>query len=154
MNVRPAIPADVAALVALARACPTAAHWGDAEYARIFQAGAVPRIVLVAEESAVAGFIVARTVGPEWELENIVVSPELQKRGIGLQLISSLRAQASARQAEAIVLEVRASNQPAQSLYRRAGFAENGRRPAYYANPTEDAVLYRLDLRQGPPPAP
>jgi ribosomal-protein-alanine N-acetyltransferase len=43
------------------------------------------------------------------------------------------------------VLEVRASNQPAQRLYRGFGFSQTAIRPKYYVNPVEDAVLMELD---------
>jgi ribosomal-protein-alanine N-acetyltransferase len=43
-----------------------------------------------------------------------------------------------------IILEVRASNAAALGLYRLLGFAETGRRPRYYHDPVEDAVLMRL----------
>jgi ribosomal-protein-alanine N-acetyltransferase len=45
-----------------------------------------------------------------------------------------------------VILEARASNQPALRLYRALGFVETGRRPRYYADPIEDAVLLRLQL--------
>jgi ribosomal-protein-alanine N-acetyltransferase len=45
-----------------------------------------------------------------------------------------------------LVLEVRASNHPALTLYRRLEFVEIGRRTGYYQNPAEDALLMRLDL--------
>ena len=40
-----------------------------------------------------------------------------------------------------VTLEVRASNEPAQTLYRRFGFAPEGVRPRYYRSPTEDALI-------------
>ncbi|MEI9967207.1 MAG: GNAT family N-acetyltransferase [Terracidiphilus sp.] len=45
-----------------------------------------------------------------------------------------------------ITLEVRASNHAALAFYSRAGFSQTGTRPAYYADPVEDAVLMRLEL--------
>jgi len=45
-----------------------------------------------------------------------------------------------------VFLEVRESNQPARAFYLRQGFEESGRRKFYYANPQEDAILYRLAL--------
>jgi ribosomal-protein-alanine N-acetyltransferase len=44
------------------------------------------------------------------------------------------------------MLEVRASNQAALGFYRGQGFRETGRRPRYYADPEEDAVLMLLNL--------
>jgi len=41
---------------------------------------------------------------------------------------------------------VRASNGAAIGFYRAQGFAETGRRPRYYADPEEDAILLRLGI--------
>jgi len=152
--IRPATPADLPAILAVERACATAAHWGQAEYAHVFDAGATQRVLLVAEESTIAGFIIVRTLGPEWELENVAVLPGARGRGIGSELISAVLTQARHRHAESIVLEVRASNAAARALYLHSGFAEIGQRLGYYANPSEDAVLYRFDVRFGLSSAP
>ncbi|HEY5164060.1 MAG TPA: ribosomal protein S18-alanine N-acetyltransferase [Terriglobales bacterium] len=152
--IRPATPADVPAILALERASETAAHWGQAEYAHVFDAGAAPRVLLVAEELTIAGFIVVRTLGPEWEIENVAVLPGARGHGIGSQLVAAVLTQAGHRHAESIGLEVRASNAAARALYLHCGFAETGQRRGYYANPAEDAVLYRFDLRSRLPSAP
>lgn len=47
---------------------------------------------------------------------------------------------------QTLLLEVRASNQAAVSLYQQAGFQQAGRRPNYYSDPVEDAALMRLTL--------
>lgn len=51
----------------------------------------------------------------------------------------------SERQVERILLEVRASNMPAQRLYHSVGFTEVGRIPRYYHHPLEDAVVMALE---------
>lgn len=43
------------------------------------------------------------------------------------------------------MLEVRASNEPAVSVYRKLGFEEVGRRKNYYRNPKEDALIMRRE---------
>ena len=45
-----------------------------------------------------------------------------------------------------VLLEVRASNAAALAVYRALGFAATGRRPRYYADPPEDALLLQLRL--------
>lgn len=125
------------------RASPTAAHWNEAEYSLIFDPGATPRLLLVSGEPVLSGFIVVRTAGPEWEIENVVVSAEHRGRGFGLELMNAALAQARAASIQSIVLEVRTSNKAARALYARAGFAQVGVRPRYYSHPEEDAVLYR-----------
>lgn len=145
--IRPAAPDDIPAILAVERACESAAHWSQAEYAHVFDAGAPPRVLLVAEAPAVVGFIVVRTLGPEWEIENVAVLPGARGRGIGAKLVSAVLTQAGHRHAESIGLEVRASNAAARALYVHSGFAETGQRRGYYANPAEDAVLYRFAVR-------
>lgn len=49
--------------------------------------------------------------------------------------------------AESVLLEVRASNKPAQRLYASLGFERVGVRKRYYGD-GEDAVLMTLLLRQ------
>ncbi len=152
--IRPATLDDLAVILAIERACPTAAHWSEAEYRLVFDPGATPRMLLISEESTISGFIVVRTVGPEWEIENVAVAPASRSRGIGAQLVAAILQQAKMRRAESVFLEVRASNTAARALYSRAGFSETGHRRAYYSNPDEDAVLYRLHLRDGLSSAP
>jgi len=152
--IRPATPDDIPALIALERTCPAAAHWSEAEYRLVFDAGATPRALLVAEESALVGFIMVRTLGPEWEIENVAVVLEARGRGFGAALVAAVVEQAKLRRADSVFLEVRASNAAARRLYGRAGFVEVGHRPAYYSKPTEDAILYRLHVPDGLSAAP
>jgi ribosomal-protein-alanine N-acetyltransferase len=48
--------------------------------------------------------------------------------------------------ASEFILEVRASNEQARGFYRSLGWRENGRRPRYYTDPEEDAVLMSGEL--------
>ena len=139
---------------------PTAAHWTEAEYERMFEMSApsATRIFLVAERepriglrdeiSPVLGFLVARQIAPEWELENIVIAPEVRAKGIGTGLMQELLARAKQTHSEAVFLEVRESNVAARALYAKLDFRETGRRKSYYVNPIEDAILYSKNLHQ------
>jgi ribosomal-protein-alanine N-acetyltransferase len=100
---------------------------------------------LVLEEGpGIQGFSVARVLGREWELENIVISAQSQRRGLGTSLLGELLKQAQSKDAASITLEVRETNLVAQALYRKCGFSEIGRRPRYYGEPEEDALIYQL----------
>jgi ribosomal-protein-alanine N-acetyltransferase len=61
-------------------------------------------------------------------------------------LIDNVLREARKNGALAILLEVRESNAAARALYAKVGFREEGRRPRYYRDPDEDAVLMRLRL--------
>jgi ribosomal-protein-alanine N-acetyltransferase len=147
-----ATAADIPALIELERQCPTAAHWSDQQYEQLFRndEGGPRRLVLVVEGGAetprVLGFMIANRIGPEWELENIVVAPAVRKQHLGSRLLAELLLRAHDTNSEAIFLEVRESNVPARALYQRLSFVESGRRKSYYANPAEDAILYRRNL--------
>jgi ribosomal-protein-alanine acetyltransferase len=143
VNIRPATVADVPAMMALEVHAVTAAHWSVADYARLFAAGS-QCVVLVLEEQEVEGFVVARGIGTEWELENIAVAGPARRHGRGTRLLAELLDRARQAGARNIFLEVRESNRAARSLYEKWAFVESGRRKAYYRDPDEDAVLYRF----------
>lgn len=149
MNIRRAIAADAPAMVEIERACRTAAHWTLQQYAQAMGAGGSSlRLCLVAEAgpiSAIAGFLVARRVEREWELENIVVAPDSRRTGLGKRLLTSLVAEVCQTNGECVFLEVRESNHAARRLYEKMGFKQTGRRAAYYSSPQEDAVLYQWE---------
>lgn len=50
---------------------------------------------------------------------------------------------------ETVTLEVRASNKPAQGLYRKFGFAPVGLRRGYYQADNEDAIVMTIENLQG-----
>jgi ribosomal-protein-alanine acetyltransferase len=94
----------------------------------------------------VVGFAVVAVVAGEAELETIAVAADGQRRGVGGWLLRALVDELKTAQVSELNLEVRASNQMALGFYRKQGFEEAGRRPRYYADPEEDAVLMRLRL--------
>ena len=77
------------------------------------------------------GFALSRSVADEAELMLLAVKRPEQGRGIGLQLLEAFLAQAAARGARRLHLEVRDGN-PAVNLYSACGFYEVGRRRNYY----------------------
>jgi ribosomal-protein-alanine N-acetyltransferase len=173
LRVRPATSADIPAMMALEKHAVTAAHWSREQYEQVFAASAqsgdsaggtpagqpagrrrygslaeqLPRLALVIEaESAVQGFLVARVVDTEWEIENIAVSGPARRRGLGTRLLGEFLDWARGEGAVAVFLEVRESNRAARALYEKWAFVESGRRPRYYREPEEGAVIYRLCL--------
>ena len=62
-------------------------------------------------------------------------------RGIGELLLIAGIELAQLRDAREVTLEVRVSNQIAQSLYRKYAFEEKGIRPKYYTDNNEDAMI-------------
>jgi ribosomal-protein-alanine N-acetyltransferase len=78
----------------------------------------------------------------------LAVHPHYQRQGLGQAMLLALLADAGDRGLERATLEVRASNQPALSLYKKFGFKVAGRRRHYYKDPNEDAlILWCSDLQ-------
>ena len=126
-------PPEMAALHAAAFA--PARGWSAAEFSTLC---AAPHVKLF---SSAHGFALVRTVAEEAELLTLAVRPSHHRQGIADALMIAWMQGA---QAETAFLEVAADNQSAQALYAKHGFAEVGRRKAYYARPDSspvDAVL-------------
>ena len=78
----------------------------------------------------------------------LAVHPDYQRQGLGKFLLYALLRDAKRRQLEWATLEVKPSNQAALSLYQKFGFKEVGRRPKYYKDTGEDAlILWRGGLQ-------
>jgi ribosomal-protein-alanine N-acetyltransferase len=101
---------------------------------------------LVAEEDGeLAGYVGSQSVMGEADMMNLAVKPEFRRCGVGEALVQRLVEELKARQVYCLTLEVRASNGPAIALYEKLGFLPVGRRPGYYRNPREDALILRKE---------
>ncbi len=98
------------------------------------------------EEGVLTGYVFLEWVLDEGSLTDIAVSPEHRGRGISTLLMEALINEAQDRNLAFVTLEVRVSNTPAINLYRKFGFEDAGRRPAYYTLPIEDALLMTRNL--------
>lgn len=141
VTIRSAVLGDVPALLVLEKQAISAAHWTDEQYRRRVEDG----VILVGEEEGrPSGFVCARAVAGEWEIENIVVAAEQRRRGVGAALLREILLRVREEAGTAVWLEVRESNEAARRIYEKRGFRESGRRRGYYQNPVEDAVVYRF----------
>lgn len=98
-------------------------------------------------ESTIVGFLLAWLLAGDLEIQTVAVAPEQRRAGAGAALVSATMVEAQEKGYQRLLLEVRASNEPALRLYRGAGFVEDGRRRAYYSDPVEDAVLMSLSMQ-------
>lgn len=89
------------------------------------------------------GYAVCWTVVDQSELGNVAVAPEARGGGVGRALVEAVIRRIRERGSRECYLEVRESNLVAQGLYRDLAFQVVGRRRAYYALPTEDALVMR-----------
>jgi ribosomal-protein-alanine N-acetyltransferase len=153
MMVRLAGAADLDDVIRLERATAEAPHWAESEYSSVIipVSGAVRRCLFVAEtELGLIGFAVGKVVrmGQESssELESVAVDASMRRAGMGRMLCEAVIEWCRTQGAAVIELEVRAASVGAIALYAGLGFIVEGRRTGYYRDPTDDALLMRLDL--------
>ena len=92
-------------------------------------------------ESEILGYHCFWIVFEELRLMNLAVRESMRRQGVGKALVLEACRLGSEQAATRAILEVRASNDAARSLYTHLGFMQVGRRPQYYTQPTEDAIL-------------
>lgn len=96
-------------------------------------------------EQYVFGFAGFWITPDEAHITALGVRSNHRRSGMGERLLISLIDLATQLSIKTITLEVRASNKAAQSLYQKYGFQTVGRRPRYYSNNSEDAVLMSIN---------
>jgi ribosomal-protein-alanine N-acetyltransferase len=116
-------------------------------------------IMLVAREdqsptnlSRILGFVACRIVpspsdaSNELHINNVATLPAFRRSGIARRLVEESLHSGKMYGAAQAILEVRASNFPAQGLYLSLGFKTTLRRRAYYSFPVEDAFVMERKL--------
>ena len=145
LKIRPARADDMLSVGLIERES-FADPWGPREFTSALEAPQT--IFFVAdEEGVVQGYAIALSVADEAEILNLAVHPSLRGRGLGGKLLDAALAEARARGAVQIFLEVRESNLAARGLYAARGFDEVTRRRGYYRHPVEDALVLRLAVQ-------
>lgn len=89
-------------------------------------------------------------VSGEVAINNIAVHPDHRRRGLARLLVEDVLTTARAKGAERVILEVRPTNVEALALYRSFGFQEVGRRPNYYREENEDAIVMEREIKKEP----
>jgi ribosomal-protein-alanine N-acetyltransferase len=154
---------DLPRVLELERQASSAAHWTENDYraalshtdpvrlAEVMELDETDSLLVqFAEESrpapepGIQGFIVARLLADEMEIENIVVASGLRRFGLGALVLEHLVQTAKNQGIRRVFLEVRESNTAARKLYEKAGFSVSGQRRSYYRDPDEDALLLQI----------
>ena len=97
------------------------------------------------EGERVVAYVGSQSVLGETDMMNIAVHPDYRRQGIAERLVTSLVEALKEKGNYSLMLEVRASNDPAKALYEKLGFTQVGLRKNYYRNPREDACILRKE---------
>ncbi len=138
---------DLAQVVAIDKAS-FSLPWPERSFRFEISDNSASRAWVAEENGKVVGAIVAWLLVDEAHIATIATHPDFRRRGIASKLLSHALRMMMNEGALTSVLEVRESNLAAQEMYRKFGFEETGRRPRYYKDNSEDAILMTLrDLR-------
>jgi ribosomal-protein-alanine N-acetyltransferase len=120
-------------------------HWSE----RLFEGelnnpAAQVRGIFVNE--LLVGYLIAHFVMDEAHIVSFGIAAGFRQKGLGRCLLNDLLRVVRIENIRVVTLQVRASNEAAQRLYRSAGFRSVGVRKHYYSDNSEDAITMRLDL--------
>ena len=138
---------DLGLLAKLHAACFESA-WSEKDIAELLASPGCVALLATSDDGPV-GFLMYRAVADEAEIITVCVDPAYQRRGAGLQIVSTTQQLLKSFKISNLFLEVAADSKEAFSVYARAGFLEVGRRKGYYARKNgeiEDALIMRVQL--------
>ncbi len=107
-----------------------------------------PLVVVKRPAGAVVGYIIYWQIKDDVQVNNLAVHPDCRGLGLGEAMLRHAIAKTREAGAAFMTLEVRPSNTPALTLYRKLGFEIMTTRKDYYTKPAEDAYVMALVLDQ------
>lgn len=127
--------------------CEAFVHpWSEQALALLCTDTAFGFVILEGERALAYGGMMH--VAGEGQITNIATAPDCRGRGLGSAVMAALLEKARELGLSPISLEVRESNAPAIALYEKFGFTVAGKRPRFYTNPTETALVMLCSVGQ------
>ena len=104
------------------------------------------RSVLCQRDGKPIGYVIYWELPGELDIHNVAVHPRFRRQGVARAMLGDIIEGATKRGFRRMTLEVRKSNDPAQTLYRSLGFEICGLRKGYYSDNGEDAWVMERKL--------
>ena len=147
--IRTATEADLDAIMAIEHECFTEDAWSQDNMRFELLAHHTHYVVAIRDELVIGYAGLSKVpVSDQGDIQTIAVSPAARGLGLGRALMNNLIDEAKRQRAHDIMLEVRADNPVAQSLYLSLGFEQIAVRKNYYQPAGVDALIMRLPLEQ------
>ncbi len=144
MNIRCMTLDDLAQVIAIDQAS-FSLPWPERSFRFEIAENPASRAWVAEIDGRIVGMIVAWMLVDEAHIATIATHPAFRRQGIASKLLIHTLQGMMNEGAKTSVLEVRESNISAQEMYRKFGFEESGRRPHYYKDNGEDAILMTLN---------
>ncbi len=139
-TVRPLKSGDIEKIIAIEKAC-FQDPWPRSAFESIIDSPDHGARVAVFENKKIVAYGCYLIIANEAHLTNLAVSPEFRRKSVARVLLSEIMEIARRKECEYILLEVRPRNESAIAFYENSGFKLLYRRPRYYRNPVEDALV-------------
>jgi ribosomal-protein-alanine N-acetyltransferase len=145
---RRAGPGDTAEVAGLERAA-SLHPWSEGQLRDELVRPAPDTVLVLQGRSGILAYCAVRLVVDELHVMNLAVHDRARRHGFAAFLLQKSLERGARAGAVRALLEVRASNAAARTLYSRSGFVLLGERKAYYADPPEDALVLGRELSHG-----
>ncbi|MEG0156533.1 MAG: ribosomal protein S18-alanine N-acetyltransferase [Anaerovoracaceae bacterium] len=140
ITVRQAEKGDVAALADLDRRC-FSAPWSEESFRKEIEENNIAFYIVAELAGKIVGYAGLWWIANEGHITNVAVDSQYRGKGLGTVILETLIGFTSEEGIEEFTLEVRPSNEPALALYEKFDFCVEGRRPKYYEDNGEDALI-------------
>jgi ribosomal-protein-alanine N-acetyltransferase len=136
---------DIDTIVDIERECFTA-PWSAEAFRNELNHNLFAKYMIMEQDGVILGYGGMWLIIDEAHITNIAIREKYRGLGYGKELLGEMMKTASYLGSNRMTLEVRVTNEIAQSLYRKMGFYPSGVRPAYYSDNLEDALIMWADL--------
>lgn len=138
--IRQAEERDIKPMAQLDILCFTS-PWSEDSFEREIKENNIAFYIVAESDGVLVGYAGLWCIVDEGHITNVAVHPDYRRRHIGEALISILLEHTIKNGIKSHTLEVRVTNEAAQSLYRKFGFEPVGIRKNYYEDNGEDAII-------------
>lgn len=123
-----------------------ATPWSNDAFEKELRENKLARYIVAEIDKKVVGYGGIWLILDEGHITNIAVHNDYRGYGIGHRLVDGLVDVCYELNIARMTLEVREFNTPARNLYNNHGFIDMGKRPGYYADNNEDAIIMWKEL--------
>lgn len=141
MLIRPMIEDDIPVIAALEKELFPNSPWNEQDFRFELSQSSISVNLVLEIEQQVVGYVGMWLLGDQSQITTLGVSKAYQQRGCARRLMEEAEQMTREKKYPRISLEVRVSNIPAISLYKRLGYKEVAVRKNYYQDTHEDAYL-------------
>lgn len=145
LRIRPMVIEDIPAVLEVELASFTI-PWPKEAFEREIAINQYAHYYTAEQDGLIIGYCGMWVVYDQVQITNIAILPEFRGKGCGSELLGFMIEKAREHGGSVLSLEVRVSNIPAMTLYKKFGLQPGGIRKQYYTDNQEDALVMWVNL--------